>query len=350
MREAILIRLRHSPSDNRKSKIQNRKWLGLSVIAFVLVAVGAVASAQQSTKIARIGYLNGSSFSATSDRVKRFRQGLRELGYEEGKTIAIEWRFAEGKRDRQREMAAELVRLKVDVIVASSGGDTRAAKEATATIPIVMTQSDDPVASGFVASLARPGGNITGLSTLSPELSGKRLEILKEVIPKLTRVAVFGTSTSVGNAQVFKEIEIAAGAVGVKLQYLDVLTAKDIEPAFHAAVKGRNDAVLEIISGSIRGDSRKEIAALAVKSRLPLMLERPDHVEAGGLMSYGVSLPDLDRRAATYVDKILKGAKPADLPVEQPTKFELVINLKTAKQIGLTIPPNVLARADRVIK
>jgi putative ABC transport system substrate-binding protein len=331
-----------------------RSAVSKSVVCFtlcaVLFALCASAWAQQQAKVPRIGYLNGSSFSATSDRVEAFRQSLRELRYVEGKNIIIEWRSAEGNRDRQRALATELVRLKVDVIVAGSGGDTRAAKEATATIPIVMAQSDDPVASGFVVSLARPGGNVTGFSTLSPELSGKRLEILKEVMSKLSRVAVFGTSTSVGNAQALKEVEVAAGALGVKLQYLDVLTAKDIESAFHAAVKGRADAVFEIISGRIRSDHRNEIAALAVKSRLPLMLERPDHVEAGGLLSYGVSLPDLDRRAAIYVDKILKGAKPAELPVEQPTKFELVINLKAAKQIGLTIPPNVLARADRVIK
>jgi putative tryptophan/tyrosine transport system substrate-binding protein len=316
----------------------------------ILLALYLPVWAQQPTKIARIGYLTGSSLSSQAPNSEAFRQGLRELGYIEGKNIVIEWRSAEGNRDRQRALAAELVRLKVDVIVASSGGDTRAAKEATATIPIVMTQSDDPVASGFVASLARPGGNITGLSTLSPETSGKRLELLKETVPKLSRVAVFGSSNSPGNAQVLKEIEIAAGALGVTLQYLDVLTAKDIEPAFRAAVKARADAVLEIISGSIRSDRRKELAELAVKNRLPVMRERADHVEAGGLMSYGVHLPDLSRRAAVYVDKILKGAKPADLPVEQPTKFEFIINLKAAKQIGLTIPPNVLARADKVIK
>jgi putative ABC transport system substrate-binding protein len=213
-----------------------------------------------------------------------------------------------------------------------------------------MAQDQDPVGNGFIASLARPGGNITGLSQLSPELRGKRLEILKEIVPNLSRVAVLGTSTSVGHAQVLQEIETAAEAVGVNLLYLDVLTPKDIEPAFRAASKGRAEAVLEIVSGTIRSAQRKEIAALAIKSRLPLMLERPNYVEAGGLMSYGVHLPDLDRRAATYVDKILKGAKPAELPVEQPTKFELVINLKTAKQIGLTIPSSVLVRADTVIR
>jgi putative ABC transport system substrate-binding protein len=322
------------------------------VLAFcaMLFTLCSSALGQQAAKIPRIGYLNGSSFGATSDRVEAFRRGLKELRYVEGKNIFIEWRSAEGNRERQRALAVELVRLKVDVIVGGSGGDTRAAKEATATIPIVMAQADDPIANGFVVSLARPGGNVTGLSSLSPELSGKRLELLKEVIPKLSRVAVFGTSTSVGNAQVFREVELAAAAFGVKIQYIDVLSAKDIEPAFHAATIGRADAIFEIISGRIRSDRRKEIAELAVKNRLPLMLERPDHVEAGGLMSYGVSLIDLDRRAAWYVDRILKGAKPADLPVEQPTKFDLTINLKTAKRLRLTIPANVLARADRIIR
>ncbi|HEV8724184.1 MAG TPA: ABC transporter substrate-binding protein [Candidatus Binatia bacterium] len=328
----------------------NRKSAGLSVIAFVLVAAGAVAQAQQPTKIPRIGWLTGGFLSSTPARQQAFRQGLSELGYVEGKNILIEWCGADNIPGRSRALAEELVRLKVDVIVTASEGQTRTAKEATSTIPIVMASSDDPVGNGLVASLARPGGNITGLSQLSPELSGKRLEILKEVLPKLSRLAVFGTSSSVGQPQVMKEIERAAAAFGVKLQYLDVLTTKDIEPAFREAVKGRADAVLEIIAGNIRSAHRKELAELAVKHRLPVMRERPEHAEAGGLMSYGVNLPDLDRRAATHVDKILKGAKPAEIPVEQATKFEFIINLKAAKQIGLTIPPNVLARADRVIK
>ena len=268
----------------------------------------------------------------------------------EGKNIVIEWRYAEGKLDRLPALAAELVRLKVDVIVTAGPAATRAAKEATSTIPIVMAQDTDPVGNGFVASLARPGGNITGLSTLAPELSGKRLELLKEIVPKLSRVAVFGTSTSPGNAQVLKEMELAAGAFGVKLQYLDVLDPKDIETAFRAASKGRADAVLMLVRAPSSLLTEHRLSELAVKSRLPVIYSRPEFVEAGGLMSYGVNITDLDRRAATYVDKILKGAKPADLPVEQPTKFEFIINLKAAKQIGLTIPPNVLARADKVIK
>jgi putative ABC transport system substrate-binding protein len=243
----------------------------------------------------------------------------------------------------------ELVRSKVDVIVAVGAGDIRIAKDATATIPVVMIQGGDPVGSGFVASLARPGGNITGLATLRPELSGKRLELLKEIVPKLTRVAFFASSASPGNAQALKETELAAGAYKVHFQNLDVLSLKDIETAFRDASKGRAGAVL-VLASPIIESHRTQIADLAAKNRLPAIYYAPEFVEAGGLMSYGTSFADLFRRTATYVDKILKGRTPADLPVEQPTKFELVINLKAAKQIGLTIPPNVLARADRVIK
>ena len=241
------------------------------------------------------------------------------------------------------------MRLKVDVIVTAGPSATRPAKEATVTIPIVMAHDNDPVGNGFVASLARPGGNITGLSTLAPEINGKQLELLKEIVPRLSRVAVLGTSTDPGNAQALRETELAAGAFRVQLQYLDVLDPKDIETAFRAASKGRADAVL-VLASPVSISHRTQLADLAVKSRLPVIYHRRAFVEAGGLMSYGVSIADLDRRAATYVDKILKGAKPADLPVEQPTKFEFIINLKAAKQIGLTIPPNVLARADRVIR
>jgi len=321
-------------------------WL----LATVLLTTAPPAEAQQAAKVPRIGYLTGDSLSAITARTEAFRQGLRDLGYIEGKTVVIEWRLADGKADRLSSLAAELVRLKVDVIVTGGSAVTRVVKEATATIPIVMTQDRDPVGSGFVASLARPGGNITGLSRLYPELSGKRLELLKEIIPKLSRVAVFGTSTTnPDSAQALKEVELAAAALGVTLQYIDVLAPKDIEAAFRAAGKGRADAVLMLVSGPVLNPRQKEVAGLAVKSQLPVMWSR-QYVEAGGLVTYGLSLPDLDRRAAYYVDKILKGAKPADLPVEQPMKFELVINLKAAKQIGLTIPPNVLARADKVIK
>ena len=310
----------------------------------LLLAPCSAVEAQQPTQIPRIGYLSGGG-----TRIDAFRQGLRELGYVEGKNIIIEWRSAEGKLDHLPALAAELVRLKVDVIVTGGGRATRTAKEATNTIPIVMAQVPDPVGDGFVASLARPGGNITGLSALGPELSGKRLELLKETVPKLSRVAVLGTSTTPGNAQQLREVELAAEALKVKLQFLDVLDPKDIETAFRAASKGHAEGVL-VLSASVFVSRRTQVLDLAQKSRLPAIYYRPEFVEAGGLMSYGVNDTDLYRRAATYVDKILKGAKPADLPVEQPTKFEFIINLKAAKQIGLTIPPNVLARADKVIK
>jgi putative tryptophan/tyrosine transport system substrate-binding protein len=321
------------------------------VVLLVGLALTSVhlAEAQQPTKIPRIGFLAAVSLSANSARFEAFRQGLRELGYMEGKNIIIEWRSSEGKADRLPALAAELVRLKVDMIVSGGSTATRPAKEATNTIPIVMAQDTDPVGNGFVASLARPGGNITGLATLAPELSGKQLELMKEIVPRLSRVAVLGTSTRSGNAQSLKETELAAGAFGVKLQYLDILSPKDIETAFRAASKGRADAVL-VLTSPFATSQRTQIADLAVKNRLPAIYDRAEFVEDGGLMTYSVSSTDLFRRAAIYVDKILKGAKPADLPVEQPIKFEFIINLKAAKQIGLTIPPNVLARADKVIK
>jgi len=315
----------------------------------MLFALCSPAEAQQPTKVARIGYLETTPSSTNSARHEAFRQGLRDLGYVEGKNIVIEWRFAEGKSDRLPALAAELLRLKVEVIVTTGPTVTRAAKEATVTIPIVMAVDTDPVGNGFVASLARPGGNITGLSALSPEINGKQVELLKEIVPTLARIAIFGTSTDPGNTQLLKETELAARAFGLQFQFLDVPSIKDVETAFRAASKGSANAVL-VLNSSIFASQRTQFANLAVGSRLPAMYYRREYVEDGGLMSYGVSYTDLDRRAATYVDKILKGANPADLPVEQPTKFELVINLKAAKQIGLTIPPSVLARADRVIK
>ena len=327
-----------------------KKATALSIlIAIVVLAFGLIAEAQQPKKVPRIGYLSGSPPSSIAEHNEAFRQGLRELGYMEGKNIVIEWRSAEGKRDRLPALATELVHLKVDVIVTAGPLVTRAAKEATVTIPIVMAQDPDPVGNGFVASLARPGGNITGLSRIAPDLSGKQMELLKEIVPMLSRVAVFGTSTRPGNALTLREVELAAGAFGVKLQYLDILSPKDIVTAFQAAVRERADGALWFVTGSIGNPHRKKIADLAVSSRLPVIYFQRADVEAGGLMSYGVNVVDLHRRAATYVDKILKGRKPADLPVEQPTKFEFIVNLKAAKQIGLTIPPNVLARADKVI-
>ena len=326
-----------------------KRFVGLLTILVTLAACGAVAQAQQSTKLPRIGFLAGTKPAAVAARVAAFQQGLREIGYVEGKNIVVEYRYAEGNADRERELAAELARLKVDVIVTAGPTGIRAAKEATVMIPIVMAQDGDPVASGFVASLARPGGNITGLSTLAPEISGKRLELLKEVVPKLSRVAVIGASTQPGSEQFSKEMEFAARSLKVNVQYLDVLTSKDIESAFRAAVKEHADGVV-MLGGRLFDTHRIQIVELAAKSRLPTTYTRPEYVEDGGLMTYGPSINDLFRRAATYVDKIVKGANPADLSVEQPTKFELVINLKAAKQIGLMIPHNVLARADRVIK
>ena len=331
-----------------------RKAIGLLAAYAVLLAHAYFAHAQQPKKIPQIGYLaagfagSSSRAGSSSTRVEAFREGLRALGYVEGKDVVIHYQNAGGKIDQVARNAMELVRLKVDIIVTAGPADTRAAKEATSTIPIVMAADPDPVENGFVASLARPGGNITGLSRLAPELSGKRLELLKETVPRLSHVAVFGTSTELGNAQSLKETELTARALGVKLQYLDILASKDIETAFKAARTGRADAILVLASPILT--QRKQIADRASTSRIPAIYDRGEFVNVGGLMSYGVNFGDLDRRAATYVDKILKGAKPGDLPVEQPKKFEFVINLKAAKQIGLTIPPNVLARADKVIK
>lgn len=326
----------------------NRK-IFVCLLATFLLTTAAPAHAQPSTKIFRLGYLAGSSLTVNVDRVEAFLQGLRELGYVQGKNIVLEYRAAEGKSERYPALASELVSLKVDVIVTAGAASTRAAREATSTIPIVMVQDGDPVGSGFVASLARPGGNVTGLSTLAPEISGKRLEILKEIIPKLSRLAILGTSKYPGNAQSLKETELAAMALGVRIQYLDALGSQDIEPAFRAARRESADAIL-LLQSFVLNSHRKQIVNLAIKGRHPAIYYSPEWVKDGGLMSYGVSFTDLNHRAASYVDKILKGTKPADLPVEQPQKFEFIVNLKTAKQIGLVIPPNVLARADKVIR
>jgi putative ABC transport system substrate-binding protein len=327
--------------------LADKIFFALVITVFPLLT--ASVEAQQPVKVPRVGYLSGGSLSNLGDRIEAFRQGLRELGYVEGKNIVIEWREGKGNFDRVRELADELVRLKMDVIVSPGPAVTRPLKEATSTIPIVMAQDTDPVGSGFVASLARPGRNITGLSALAPEMSGKQLELLKEIVPRLSRVAILGNSNNPGDAQALRETVIAAGTVDVYLRYLDVLDPKEIDSKFTAANKGHADAVL-VLGNPILNDHRKQIVELAVKHRLPTAYTRPEYIEEGGLMYYGTNYNDLFRRAAGYVDKILKGAKPADLPVEQPTKFELILNLKAAKQIGLTIPNKVLARADRVIK
>jgi len=329
-------------------------WLstlgGIITLALAVLVMPLTTAAQQPvTTVHRIGFLAAASPSVDPARHEAFRQGLRELGYMEGKNMVIERRFAEDNADRLPGLAAELVRLKVDVIVTAGGQSTRAAQEATGTIPIIMLQDNDPVGNGFVASLARPGGNITGLATLAPEISGKRLELLKEIVPRLSRVAVLGTSTNPGNAQAVKEIELAAGAFEVQLQYLDVRDPKDIETAFRVASTSRAEAVLVLVS-SVLNSNRKHVIDLAIKSRLPTIYPFREFVEAGGLMTYGVSFLDLHRRAAVYVDKILKGTTPADLPIEQPMKFELVINLKTAQVLGLTIPPTLLFQADEVLQ
>jgi putative ABC transport system substrate-binding protein len=327
--------------------------MGKKTIVALLIGLALAfvpfAEAQQPSNIPRIAYLTTVSLSVNSARHEAFRQGLRELGYVEGKNIVIDWRSADGKLDRLPALAAELVRLKVDLILTGGPTATLAAKATTSTIPIVMGFDNDPVGSGVVASLARPGGNITGLSALAPEIGGKQLELLKEIVPKLARLAVFGNNDEPGNAQNLKEVELAAKAFGLKLQYLNVVNLKDLDTAFQEANKARADALLALQNPVIQGQ-RVHVVALASKNRLPATYFAAEIVQDGGLMTYSTSFTDLFRRAATYVDKILKGAKPADLPVEQPTKFEFIINLKAAKQIGLTIPPNVLARADKVIK
>ena len=319
----------------------------LSLLGALLSALSFPAVAQQSAKIPRIGVLRAGSLP--DPFVEAFRQGLRDLGYVEGKTILIEYRYAEGKSDRLPNLAADLVRINSDVIVTADTPPTRAAMSATKEIPIIMGNVADPVAAGLVANLARPGGNVTGFSALAPQLDGKRLELLKETLPTVTRVAWVWDPGNPALTIRLKEMQAAAQALELKLQALEVRTPKELESAFEAAIREHAGALL--VPAVMVSPYRRQIVDFADKKRLPLIYDTREFVEqAGGLMSYGPDFSDLWRRAAAYVDKILKGAKPADLPVEQPTKFELVINLRAAKQIGLTIPPNVLARADRVIK
>jgi ABC-type uncharacterized transport system substrate-binding protein len=318
-------------------------------ICAILFTFCFCAEAQQLQGLPRVGLLIGGSAASDGSRIRAFRGGLRDLGYTEGKDIMLEYQYADGKPNRLNELAAELAYLKVGVIVAGGPAATRAAKQAANTIPVVMAQVNDPVGDGFVTSLARPGGNITGLSSLSPELSGKQLELLKEIIPRVSRVAIIGTSTQPGTAQTLKETQISSQVLGLQTQFIDIRSGQDIEAAFRAIGNAHTDALL-VLSGPIQFVERQPIINRAANSRLPAMYFSREFVDDGGLMFYGANIAELWRRAALYVDKLLKGAKAADLPVEQPTKFELVINLKSAKQIGLTIPPNVLARADRVIK
>ena len=329
--------------------------MGKKIVALalgaMLLALGFSAKAQQPKKVPRIGYLSGVDPARESARAEAFRLALRELGYVEGQNIAIEYRYAEGKRDRFSELAAELVRLKVDIIVGPSGSaPIRAAKNATKTIPIVMMSlAADPVEAGFVQSLARPGGNVTGLTTLSRELGGKRLELLKEAVPKLARVAVLYDAAAPRTAQVKEDLLVAARALGLTVRFWEVRAADGFEQVFVALSKQRPEG-LYVPPGPLMAANEKRIAGFGLKNRLPSVYSNNEAVDAGGLMYYGADLAASYRRAAYYVDRILKGTKPADLPVEQPTKFELVINLKTANQIGVTIPQSLLYRADKVIK
>ena len=314
-----------------------------------LLAALPPADAQQPAKVPRIGSLWTSPLPATAHLVEAFRHGLRELGYVEGQNIAIEFRSAERRSERLPGLAAELVRLGVDVIVAPGTEAALAAKNATGTIPIVMVNVGDPVGTGLAQSLARPGGNITGLSRLDQELSGKRLQLLTEVVPKVSRVAALYNPDNPSLALSFRETEVAARTLGVELRSLAVRGPNEFETAFQAATRGRAGALI-VLGDALTFRHRARIADLAAKHRLPAIFGAGEYVDAGGLMSYSPNLSDMYRRAATYVDKILKGAKPADLPVEQPTRFELVLNLKTAKALGLTIPQSILIRADHVIQ
>ena len=387
MNEKSSERVQNSSSDNRKSKTQNRNWVGLFAIIVaprvcearvqaqqalrtrhsalccggamrriflwlsVVAALGgtAITDAQPLKKVARIGFLASSSSERVKSRLAAFQQGLRELGYVEGNNVIIEYRSAEGKFERLPEIASELVRLKLDLLVVEGAPAAHATKNATSVIPIVIGNAADPVGTGLVASLARPGGNITGLSDFNLGVVTKRLELLKEVVPSASRIAVLWNPTNPTNPLQLKETQAAAPGLGVTLLSLEAKGADDIEHAFSAIRKERPEALI-VIGDPMFGTQQKRITQLTIKSRLPAIYGATESVDAGGLMSYGTNFADLFRRAATFVDKILKGTKPVDLPVEQPKKFEFIINLKAAKQIGLTVPPNVLARADKVIK
>jgi putative tryptophan/tyrosine transport system substrate-binding protein len=321
------------------------------LVAVVLLAIAVLAHAQQAGRVARISFLDDSTAAGSAVLLEVFRQEMRKLGWVEGKNITTEYRFAEGKYDRLPELAADLVRLKVDLIVVAGGPTALAAKGATTAIPIVMANAADPVGLGLVASLAWPGGNVTGFSNLATELNSKRLEMLKDAVPKLLRVGLLRSPTSVTTPEIqLKDLRAAAPTLNLRLEEIETqLDAKGLESAFQTAKQKQVNAIMTLSNRSFFAE-RKRIVELAGKHRLPAIYFQKEFVDAGGLMSYGVDYVDLYRRTAVYVDKILKGAKPADLPVQQATKFEFVINLKTAKQIDLTIPPSVLARADKVIK
>jgi len=320
------------------------------VLLLAIAAVGPPMDAQPAARIPKVAYLTSGSQVRVAHLVAAFRQGLRELGYVEGKTVLLEVRHSEAMAERLPLLARELVALKPDVIVATNDLAIAAVRRETQTIPIVMAFSSDPAGAGFVASLARPGGNVTGLSNLSPEISGKRLELLREVVPGLSRVALLWNPDSRGNLLDYKETEAAARSLHVELQSVELSRVEDLDRAFSAVTKGRAEALIVSLGNPITVSRQDQVASFAQRSRLPSIYGAREYVDSGGLMSYGPSVADLFRRAAIYVDRILKGAKPADLPVEQPTKFELVINFKTAKAIGLTMPPSLLRRADHVIQ
>jgi len=328
--------------------MNRRAFIG--TLAGGLLAAPLAAEGQQSGRVPRIAWLGGQARETAHPYVQAFQRGLKDLGWIEGQNIVIEWRFSGGRAELLPDLAAELVRLRVDLIVVPSSPTALAAKNATKTIPLVTVAVGDPVALGLVASLARPGGNITGLSnSVGPEIAGKQLELLKEVVPKVSRMAVLWNPNTRGNALALRETEIAARALGLELQPLEARSLNDFDRAFAAMTAKRAGALL-VLGDVMFSTHRNRLADLAAKNRLPAMYAARESVEAGWLMSYGPNTPELFRRAATYVDKILKGAKPGDLPIEQPTKFELVINLKTAKTLGLTIPPSLLQRADQVIE
>ena len=326
--------------------IGRRSFIG-TLVSGVFSPRGA--QAQQAANAPRVGLLSAAPFSSITARTEAFRQGLRDLGYVEGQNIVLEWRSADDKWDRLPDLAGELVRLKVAVIVTAEGTAVLAARKVTQTVPIVMGQSGDPVALGVAASLARPGGNVTGLTTIATDLTAKLAELLKEAVPKLSRLAVLSNPANALSAAALKHVETAANAMGLQLQTVDARDPRALDSAFSAMVKARAGGLV-VLPDPMFLTQRVRIAELAVKSRLPAIYGIPEHAQAGGLMAYAASRTDLFRRAAAYVDKILKGAKPADLPVEQPTKFELVINLKAAKALGLRLSPSVLRQADEVIQ